>query len=341
MSNTTGKWRLWHPSNGILFNAGGVPVPVQQPLYPRLDMARFAHAASGGPSDAESAVPISAQNRVDAVEPGRKSAPPAFGASKPAEAITLEKAKTTPAVVQQQDGKEAEKVAQVEDETDDPPVTTLSYRMDEDAFRAARLAPPGSPESFWSYTMYRGPGDDGAKVKVHYCKSNHTMERVCRQYFAKEKVLGFDLEWMPDATKAQGPRRNVCLAQLASESRVALFHLSLFPKKDELVSPTFKQIMEDPDITKTGVWIKGDCTRLRNFLGIQSRGIFELSHLYKLVKYSKTGETQLVNRKLVTLAKQVQDHLHLPMFKGADVRSSDWSQQLRLDQIICASPCCP
>ncbi len=93
--------------------------------------------------------------------------------------------------------------------------------------------------------------------------------------------------------------------------------------------------MEDPSITKVGVWIKGDCTRLKNYLGIQSRGIFELSHLYKLVKYSATKEFGSINKKLVSLATQVQDHLGLPMFKGQDVRSGDWSQPLQMDQIIC------
>ena len=126
--------------------------------------------------------------------------------------------------------------------------------------------------------------------------------------------------------------------QIASPSRIALFHLALYPKKDSLVAPTLKRIMEDPNITKTGVFIKGDATRMRNFLDIDSHGLLELSHLYKLVKYSSSGEVGLVNKKLVSLAKQVQDVLHLPMFKGQDVRSSDWSLPLKMDQIICTSP---
>jgi len=261
----------------------------------------------------------------------------------------VETTSNTPAERQTADTATADRVEGLEDkartttgqdagELGDPPLATLSYKVPDAAFRAARLAAPGTPPSFWSYALYRGPGADGAgdaRVKVHYCRSKHTVERVC-QYFLKEKVIGFDLEWMPDATRWQGARRNVCLAQLASESRVALFHLSLFPKKDDLVAPSFKRIMEDPEITKAGVWIKGDCTRLRTYLGINSRGLFELSHLYKLVKYSRSGDYGAINRKLVPLATQVQDCLGLPMFKGQDVRSSDWSKPLRMDQIICA-----
>jgi hypothetical protein len=223
------------------------------------------------------------------------------------------------------------------DGPDEPPFTPLDFKMPDEAFRNAKLAMPGSPESFWSYSLYRGPGEDGspdAKVKVHYCKSKHTTERVC-QYFLQEKVLGFDLEWAADANKRQGAKRNVSLVQVASERRVALFHLALFPKSDDdLIAPSLKKIMEDPGISKLGVSIKADCTRMRNFLGVQPRGIFELSHLYKLVKYSMSGEVQCVDKKLVSLATQTAEILKLPMFKG-DVRSSDWTQPLSMDQIIC------
>jgi len=219
----------------------------------------------------------------------------------------------------------------------EPPFTPLDFKIPDDTFQAAKCAPEGSPESFWSYTLYRGPCDDGgAKIKVHYCSSKHTTERVLQQYFMGEKIVGFDLEWASDATKAQGVRRNISLVQLASPSRIALFHLALYPNKDDdMIAPSLKKIMEDPEVTKVGVAIKGDCTRLRNFLGMDARGLFELSHLYKLVKYSTTGELELVNKRLVSMATQVQDVLQLPLFKGLDVRGSDWSRSLMMEQIIC------
>ncbi|OAA54299.1 3 -5 exonuclease helicase [Niveomyces insectorum RCEF 264] len=227
-----------------------------------------------------------------------------------------------------------------------PPVTTLAYNMPEDLFRAARNAPLGTPASFWSYTLYRknavavenaatvSSTSNDTHVKVHYCKSKHTTERVCTQYFADEPLLGFDLEWMYDATRWQGPRRNVCLVQLASPSRIGLFHLAVYPGQDDLVAPALRRILEDPAVLKTGVAIKGDATRLRTFLRVEMRGMLELSHLHKLVKYSRTGEVRLVNKKLVPLAAQVAEHLRLPMFKGHDVRAGDWSKPLNMDQII-------
>jgi exonuclease 3'-5' domain-containing protein 2 len=322
-------WKLWHPVNGVQFT-----VPRRDPLYPHLDISHLHTSATALMfQDVSNAAPgISPKSgHGDLKEAGilqtadshAVAGKVADGQSRPGE--NLEVAKLKP------DEEEAES-------KEDPPFIPLSYKMTKEAFKAARSAKPGSPASFWSYTQYRGPCPDGkgeeVKVKVHYCRSKHTTERVC-QYFLKEKVIGFDLEWCADATKAQGPRRNVCLAQMASESRIALFHISLYPKTDDLVAPSFRKIMEDPTISKAGVWIKGDCTRLRTYLGIQAKGQFELSNLYKLVRYSGTEQEALINKRLVPLATIVQDHLRLPMFKGQDVRSSDWSKPLRMDQIIC------
>jgi hypothetical protein len=240
-------------------------------------------------------------------------------------------------------GKPAETLENEADpEPEDPeqhelPRTTSSFMMSEEVFRAAKNAAPGSPESFWTHTLYRGPENDGIepKVKVHYCRSKHTTERTLQQYFVNKKLLGFDIEWQPETHKNSGAKKNVSLVQLASDDRIGLFHIALYPKEDvgDLVAPSLRAIMEDASITKVGVAIKADCTRLRKFLKIDSRGIFELSHLYKLVKFSSSKDFKLINKRLVSLSTQVQEHLHLPMYKGGEVRSSDWSQPLQMEQI--------
>ncbi|KAK4164896.1 putative 3-5 exonuclease helicase [Cladorrhinum sp. PSN259] len=242
-------------------------------------------------------------------------------------------------VVTTQDGvKEGVKEEPTEDDDAPAPFTPLDFKIPEDKFRNAKKADEGTPESYWTYNLYRRLSEDGVSVegvKVHYCQTSHTTERVLQQYFAHEKVLGFDMEWDPDGWKAMGnARRNVSVVQLASESRVGIFHLALFPLKESLATPTLRKIMEDPDTTKLGVWIKGDAARMEKYLKIQSRGIFELSHLFKLVRYSASGRYSEINKKLVSLANLTKDVLGLPMFKGDKVRSSDWSQKLRMDQII-------
>lgn len=221
------------------------------------------------------------------------------------------------------------------------PISHSTYQMSEESFRTAKKAKPETPESYWSHTLYRGPLENGVpkKVKVHYCRSLQTTERTLQQYFLGKKVLGFDIEWKADARKTSPAKLNVSLIQLATEERVGLFHIALYPtsKVSELVAPSMRKIMEDPEVTKVGVAISADCTRLRNYLGVDSASILELSNLHKLVKYTLTQEPDQINKRMVALATQVQEHLHLPLFKGGNVRSSDWSRPLSIKQISYAA----
>jgi hypothetical protein len=106
--------------------------------------------------------------------------------------------------------------------------------------------------------------------------------------------------------------------------------------------PSLKAVLESPDICKVGVAVKGDFTRLEKYLGIQSQGVFELSHLHNLVEWYEVDPSK-VTKKLAGLAAQVQQHLQLPLYKGepledapetkTSVRESDWSLPLDLHQI--------
>jgi hypothetical protein len=215
------------------------------------------------------------------------------------------------------------------------PFTPLDYKIPHDIFQAARRAPEGAPESYWSYKMYRGPGDN--TVKVHYCTTGLTTERVIKQYFMNEKIVGLDLEWMMSARKFSGVRQNVSLIQLSSATRIGLFHIAAFPKDGPFVAPALKEFLQNPEVTKVGVSIKGDCTRLFEYMDIKTRGQFELSHLYRLVKYTEAGDYASINKKLVALSTQVKEYLGLPLFKGDDVRIGDWSRRLNIDQITYSS----
>lgn len=337
------KWRLWHPNQGVVF---------QQPLYPVLDVARFFTEASAvedvgaGSRGLDEEMAANHFRDVGNHNSGPSDSPvgpetyqaPLAGTS-PAEAT--QESSTGPTKASEPESEEEEAQPAITNQpSSGPPFTPLDYKIPEESFNAAVKAAEGTPESFWSYDMYRGPsGDEGGrepekKVTVHYCISAHTAEKVLSQHFLDEKVLGFDLEWSIEGYKTTSPQKNVSLVQLASQSRVALIHVALFSTNGQLVPPTLKRIMEDPGITKTGVWIKGDCTRLRKYFGIESQGIFELSHLFRQVKYTANGRHDLINKRLVSLADQVKETMHLPMFKGQDVRSSDWSKRLGMDQIV-------
>lgn len=331
--------QVWHMSRGIVF-AGDSKV-----VYPRLPLARYHSAPAAVPPEGHSTCLPTADVHSDSAAGQRAGNAQNDVVTALTTGVTTAAISTIP-TIPTTDAVATKDTAQPKPEDAAPlvpPFTPLDFKIPDEAFQKAQKAAEGTPESFWTYSLYRGPGEDDApdakvddaKVKVHYCTSAHTTERVLKQYFMGEKVLGFDLEWSSDAQKFQGPRKNVSLVQLASTSRIGLFHLAAYPKKDSLVAPSLKKIMEDPEITKLGVWIKGDCTRLSQHLNIKARSIFELSHLYKLVKYSRSGEHDLINKKIVSLANQVQECLGLPLFKGKDVRTSDWSQSLKMDQIIC------
>jgi hypothetical protein len=187
---------------------------------------------------------------------------------------------------------------------------------------------------FWSHSSQQGP--NGQKLVVHYCRTLRSTEDTI-PYFLGSKVIGFDMEWKSSASSWDSIQNNVSLIQIANEERIALFHIALFkPARtlDDLVSPSLKRLIESPDVTKVGVAIKADCTRLRKFLGIDAQATFELSHLFKLVKHGKDNP-KLVNKRGVNLSDQVEEHFGLPLDKSEDVRCGDWTRPLTYRKVQC------
>ncbi|PSR90795.1 hypothetical protein BD289DRAFT_206175 [Coniella lustricola] len=311
VSNHPPKWNLWHPTRGIVF---------QQPLYPTLKVAGYstnASLATASQDEELSNVPIQWDQDAEQVE----------------ESAAAEEDcgdDTLPILSEAQPGGNAigpdEGILRA-------PHTTLDFKVPDELFQAAKQAPEGTRESYWSHLLYRGPdldNDRKGKIRVHYCKNAASGEQAL-QTLLGEKLIGLDLEWETKSFKNAGVRKNVSLVQLASPSRVVLLHLAMYPK-DEFVTPTLRKIIEDPDVLKLGVCIKGDCTRLRNYLDIDARGVFELSHLFKQVRYSAT-QPHLVDKRPINLATVCKEVLGLPMCKDAEVRMSSWAQTLDLEQI--------
>ena len=93
---------------------------------------------------------------------------------------------------------------------------SLPFQIPSDVLRKAMEAPPSSGAHYWQHALYRGP--NGERVKIHYCKSLEATERVA-QLFLDEEVIGFDIEWRPNSSLKDGPRKNVSLVQIASVDR--------------------------------------------------------------------------------------------------------------------------
>ncbi|CAN9213860.1 unnamed protein product [Alternaria sp. RS040] len=213
----------------------------------------------------------------------------------------------------------------------------LSYRMQPQKPKASSLQSYGfsstqaAPKRWWSHRLYRGPG--GKEVEILYSKTKAQSETYAKQ-FLDEPVIGFDMEWPWNDWKKDDLQNKIGLIQIASEDKIALFHIGLHPGKtsEEIIAPTLKRILEDPKIGKVGVNVlKADFSRLSRFFGLKPKGAVESSHLYRLVKFGPR-KPELVSVKLVSLAHQVEEQLGLPLYKG-DVRTSNWSKPLSTDQI--------
>jgi len=73
-------------------------------------------------------------------------------------------------------------------------------------------------------------------------------------------------------------------------------------------------------------------TRLkRYFPHLTPRSHFELSHLYKTILYPDNHS--LYNKRLVSLQEQTQAIFQLPLSKDQDIRGSDWSRKVGMEQV--------
>ncbi|KAK5173703.1 uncharacterized protein LTR77_002384 [Saxophila tyrrhenica] len=206
-----------------------------------------------------------------------------------------------------------------------------SYRISPEDYRKAAIASPSTNAAFWSYKLYKN--ERGQNPTVHYCTTYEQAETQAK-HFLDESVLGFDLEWEMNAWPFRASTKDcISLIQISSEHRIGLFQLALFKGEtaEELLPPTLRTILESKSIAKTGVNVAGDAKRLEQCLKVRIGGYFELSHLYKVVKFSE-NQPRMVNRTLKNLAAQVQEILLLPLYKG-QVRTSAWSRKLKPDQL--------
>ena len=163
-------------------------------------------------------------------------------------------------------------------------------------------------------------------IAVHYCKTRVDSERIAKQ-FLKCAAVGFDMEWAPFGAK--GIKGNISLIQVACEDQIALFHIALHDGRtvSDLLAPSLRRLIENESILKCGVAINNaDGSRLRKWMSLQPKGLFELSYLHRLVKWAKRDPSKAV-KKLVKLTHLASEHLGKPLFKG-DVRTSNWTKPL-------------
>ena len=98
----------------------------------------------------------------------------------------------------------------------------------------------------------------------------------------KQKVLGFDIECKPNFKR--GPNNPPALLQLATADQAFLFRLYPVMKLGPLTD-----ILEDPNIVKTGVAIKDDVYNLKKIEEFNPAGFEDLAPLAQSLKIEQTG----------------------------------------------------
>ncbi|KAK6536051.1 hypothetical protein TWF281_000297 [Arthrobotrys megalospora] len=216
-----------------------------------------------------------------------------------------------------------------EDEKD--PYVPLAYQAKEEVLQAAI-------EAKEKFDMKHYVNAEGLQPTIHYVTDVDEMETVSK-LFENDKAIGFDMEWVPNMPLRPAPsdrdiRNCTSVIQIANPERVAIFHLAKFPAGTKnFIAPTFKKILEDPDVAKTGVCIKADMSRLSMMTTVSPAGILELSDFDSWVF---AAEGNVGKSPFVTLTYLCEKHLKLPLNKG-DVRTSNWSKPLNDEQKIYAA----
>ena len=139
------------------------------------------------------------------------------------------------------------------------------------------------------------------------------------------RPLGFDLEWSTALQwNADFSRKDAQaitgLVQLGDQHNIILYQLS----GSGQIPSCLLRIIEDPEIIKLGVQIKGDGSKLdRDFSTAEKpvtpRGCMELSDLAKYVDPHRYAN----HHHLISLQKLVADWLERYLEKG-DERTSNW-----------------
>ncbi|MDA7791634.1 3'-5' exonuclease domain-containing protein 2 [Opitutales bacterium] len=116
---------------------------------------------------------------------------------------------------------------------------------------------------------------------IQVAEDNKSFRKFVNQ-LSKQKVLGFDIECKPNFKR--GPNNPPALIQLATADQAFLFRLYPVMKLGPLID-----ILENPDIVKTGVAIKDDAYNLKKIEEFTPGGFEDLAPLAQSLKIEQTG----------------------------------------------------
>ncbi|KAK5676201.1 hypothetical protein LTS10_011013 [Elasticomyces elasticus] len=187
------------------------------------------------------------------------------------------------------------------------------------------MTTPDKPKYF---TISQVKLADGKSPPVHYCTDAAVADEVAKR-FMHAQTLGFDIEYKPGS--AVTARDAVSVIQVATADEVAVFHLAVYPPTADLLGPSLRAIIESKTIAKVGNRIKGDMTRIETWYHTKRVNVHDLMDTSKDARANGLISDQKLSTQFQMLTKQ-------DLYKGNDVRMSDWSQRLSSQQLeYCAT----
>ncbi|KAG2159454.1 uncharacterized protein EDB93DRAFT_1115831 [Suillus bovinus] len=134
-----------------------------------------------------------------------------------------------------------------------------------------------------------------------------------------ESPLGFDLEWRIQWNSGAQERRTA-LVQLCDRSTILLIQVSQMKRFPERLL----EVIQSPDIVKTGANIHNDGEKLYRDFGITAQGLVELG---ALAHVADDAFSKIYKRRVVSLAKMVAMYLKFNLAKSKE-RTSNWEADL-------------
>ena len=141
--------------------------------------------------------------------------------------------------------------------------------------------------------------------------------KIREQAEANGAVIGLDIEW--EISRAGGSPNPPATIQLAAGRQVVIFHVLHGQRSTpEKLPSSLVALRGDSKLAKTGVGVKGDCTRLREFYGADVRNVVDLPSMASTRKVD-VG----LRRGLADLCSYL---LGLVLRKEQHLRISKWNQ---------------
>eukprot|EP00904_Undaria_pinnatifida_P013454 jgi/Undpi1/9239/HiC_scaffold_26.g11697.m1 len=124
------------------------------------------------------------------------------------------------------------------------------------------------------------------------------------------RVLGLDIEW--EVSRAGAPPNPPATIQLATGKVVVIFHVLHGQRTPpDKLPQSLACLLKDAGLAKTGVGIKGDCTRLQRFFGVKVRNVVDLPRQALQRKVNVGRRRSLADLCLHLLGQRLQKDQHL------------------------------